>query len=162
MKSYISRKFPLETRTTDQICEVRCATMSGERTAVVRTVRRALASQPGTCGIVKRRQSYGRGAHLAEDVDLEACPLAREPRRHVAGGKALADAVSVGAGGDVADRGTVLHDRFVADHVGLRIGHFHDYETALGARGALGERGSLAGKVRLVEIDEPIEPGFAC
>ncbi len=48
-----------------------------------------LAAQAQAPRIVERLQADGGGAHLAEDVDLEARAVARQCRRHVAGREAL-------------------------------------------------------------------------
>ena len=62
------------------------------------------APQPRALRIVGRRQADGRGAGLAEKVELERLAVARQVGRHVAERDAPADAVAVAAGGDVADR----------------------------------------------------------
>src|SRR5205807_9800591 len=72
--------------------------------------RALLAAQSQTLRIVQRLQPHGRGAHLAEDIDLEARAFARELGRHVPGGEAAVDAMAVGAGSHVADRGALLHE----------------------------------------------------
>jgi len=84
--------------------------------------------------IVQRFQPHRRGTHLAKDVDLEARALARERGRQVAGGEAPADAMAVGARGHVADRRAVLHDRLVADHLGVGVRHSMTTKRRFGPR----------------------------
>src|ERR1700691_2868049 len=71
------------------------------------SMRPASATQSQTFRIVHRRQAYPRLAHLAQDVDLEALAVASQSGGYIAGGKAPADTMTVGARGHVADRRAV-------------------------------------------------------
>jgi len=123
-------------------------------------VRRRSAAQPHTLRIIERLEPHRGAAQLAENVDPEARALARQRGGQVAGSEALADTMSVGAGGHVTDRGALVHDRLVADHLGVGVRYLHDDEAPFGARGALGEHGVAPRERGFVEVDEAVEPGF--
>jgi len=120
-----------------------------------------LAAQSTALGIVDRLQPHGRGAHLAQNVNLELLALARQRAGHIAGGEAGTDAMAVGARGHVADRGSVLEQRLIADDVGIPGGDLHDHEPARRSGRALGEGGGAPGKIGLADPVSKYIPSFA-
>src|SRR5579863_2255893 len=120
-----------------------------------------LAAQAQALGVVKRVEAHRRAAHLPEDVNLEAHALARQFRGHVAGREALVEAVAIGPGSDVTDSRTILHDGLVTDDLRIGVAELHDDEATTRAVLTLGERGGAPGELRLGEVDEAIEAGFA-
>src|ERR1700691_934067 len=120
-----------------------------------------LSAQPPTLWVMQRFEPDCRGSHLAQYIDLEALAVFSQRGRHITRRQAFADAMAVGSRRYVADRGAVLEDRLVADHIGIRVRDFHDDEAALRARGPLGARGGAAAEVGFVEVDKALQAGFA-
>src|SRR5215469_7811937 len=114
MKSYISR---IAARDANDGADSRAAIRPHASLQRLLTLARAgmagaaSSAQPQSLRIVERLEPDGRGAHLAQHVDLEARAVACQRCRHVAGSEALADTMTVSARGHVTDRDAVLHDR---------------------------------------------------
>src|SRR5215469_12690370 len=166
MKSYISRKLPLVTRSTARIRELRSVGMTHRRAGERRCRQvshhcRRLAAQPQSMRVVKWLETHGGSAHLAEDIDLEALTLAGERRWHVPGGETLGHPVAVGTRGHVTHGCAVLHDGLIADDLDVGAVHLHDDEAAFRAAGSFGERRGAAVEVGLAEIHEAVEARFS-
>src|SRR5215472_1431527 len=111
--------------------------------------------------VIKRLCRHGRRALDAKNVDGEALAVARQRRRHIAHGDALADPMSPAARGDMADGLSVMQDYLIAHHIGMRRIDDQGDETPCRSGAAFGEHGLAADEIRLLIVDEGGEPGLA-